>query len=109
MAVKYVLILSFEWGGGCVWCGNDVARNAFDVGPVEEVLPLSPATRSRLDELSEWHDTALNWDYPPDPGPWSLDEYDRFDSAALELLSAIQSELGAEYEVTYKRLGSYGP
>ena len=104
---RYSIGLMFVWGGGCLWCRNDAARAAFDVGPVEDVLPISDKVRERLNELSEWHDTELNWDYPPDPGPWSQEEYERFDTAALELLSSIQEELGPEYEVTYKRLGSY--
>jgi hypothetical protein len=94
----------FEWGGGTLWCGNDAARDRFDVGPVEDRLPLSPEARRRLDELSRWHDQSLNREYPPDPGPWTADEEARFDQAAEELRAAIQSELGAEFEVVYEPL-----
>jgi hypothetical protein len=104
MKPRYVLRLMFEWGGGCLWCGNEAARAKFDVGPVEDLLLLSPETHRRLDELSVWHDQALNWDYPPDPGPWSPEEYERFDQAANELLMAVKDELGPEYEVRYVRL-----
>jgi hypothetical protein len=94
----------FEWGGGSLWCGNDAARDRFDVGPVEDLLPLSAATRRRLDELSQWHDGSLNRDYPPDPGPWEAEEHARFDQAAEELRAVIQSELGPEFEIVYERL-----
>jgi hypothetical protein len=101
MGTRFVVRLMFEWGGGCLWCGNDAARSAFDVGPVEDRLPLSPATRQRLAELSAWHDGALDWEYPPDPSPWSAEDRERFERAAAEVLAAVQSELGPEFEVVY--------
>jgi hypothetical protein len=101
MGKRFVVRLMFEWGGGCLWCGNDAARAAFDVGPIEDVLPLSPTTRRRLSELSTWHDGSLNWDYPPDPGPWSPAESEQFERAATEALAVVQSELGPEFEVVY--------
>lgn len=94
----------FEWGGGTLWCGNDVALEKFDVGPIEDRLPISEKTRQRLNELSALHDTALNWEYPPDPGPWSEEEDERFDAKATELLSTIRGELGPAYEVVYEKL-----
>ena len=56
-----------------------------------------------LNELSQWHDTSLNWDYPPDPGPWGADDYARFDGSAATLLKSIQQELGEEFEVVYEQ------
>jgi hypothetical protein len=52
MTTLYQIRLMFEWGGGCLWCGNQAAREQFDVGPIESRLPLSPDTRQRLQELS---------------------------------------------------------
>lgn len=60
----YHVRLMFEWRGGSLGCGNDAARDAFGVGHIEDELPLSDATRQRLEELSVWHDTALDWDDP---------------------------------------------
>jgi hypothetical protein len=104
MGARFVVRLMFEWGGGCLWCGNDAALERFDVGPIEARLPLTPGTRRRLQELSAWHDGALNWDYPPDPSPWSAGERERFEQAAGEALSAVRAELGPEFEVVYKVL-----
>jgi len=101
MTAKYVVRLMFEWGGGCLWCGNDAARKAFDVGPIEERLPLSPGILRRLEELTAWHNTALDWDYPPDPSPWSQEERERFELAAHDIHEAIVSELGPDFEVVY--------
>ena len=104
MSAPYMVRLMFEWGGGCLWCSNDVALAKFDVGPIEDHIALSLATRQRLTELTEWHDTSQNWDYPPDPGPWTADEYARFEVAANEILGRIQSELGSDFDVVYEPL-----
>jgi hypothetical protein len=69
-----VVRLMVEWGGGCLWCGNDSALDTFGVGPIEHQLPLTSGIRRRLEELSAWHDTALNREYPPDPSPWTPEE-----------------------------------
>ncbi len=100
-APRYRLRLMFEWGGGCLWCGNQAALDAFDVGHVEDVLPLSAETRRRLEELSVWHDTSLDWDDPAGPGPWPPEEYERFGRAAGEVLERIRAELGPDFEVGY--------
>ena len=99
-----LLRLMFEWGGGCLWCGDDACRGRLGVGPVEDRLPLAEATRRRLDELSEWHDRSLDWNDPAAPGPWTAEEGVRFDEAAEELRATIQSELGPEFEVVYQPL-----
>ena len=100
---KYTLHFRCEWGGGCLWPGDDAARRAFDLGPYDQVqpcpLPLSGETIRRCWALAAWHDTSLNWDYPPDPGPWRQAECERFNSAAAELLEIIRQELGPEFEV----------
>ncbi|HEU4883061.1 MAG TPA: hypothetical protein VFT45_12465 [Longimicrobium sp.] len=101
---RYAVRLMFEWGGGCQWCGNDAAREACGVGPIEDRLPLSPETRARLDELSAWHDTSLDRDDPAGPGPWPPDEYARFKQAAAEILESIRAQLGPDFTVDYIRL-----
>jgi hypothetical protein len=40
MGARFAVPLMLEWGGGCLWGGNDAARERFDVGPIEDVLPL---------------------------------------------------------------------
>jgi len=101
---RYRIRLMFEWGGGTLWCGNEAALERFDVGPIEERLPLSPETRRALDELSLWHDRSLDWDDPTAPSPWTAEEDARFDEAAEELRATIQSELGPKFEVVYRPL-----
>ena len=101
---RFHVRLMFEWGCGSLWCGNAAALDAFDVGPIEDRLSLSAETRRRLEELSVWHDTSLDWDDPAGPGPWSPGEYEQFDQAAQEALESVRAELGPDFLVTYTRL-----
>jgi hypothetical protein len=87
-----------EWGGGALWPGGPAA-DRFAAGPLDDQLPLSPETRRRLEALCDWHDTSLNWEYPPDPGPWRQAECDRFNAAAAALLERLRAELGPLYAV----------
>lgn len=104
MLALYKVRLMFEWGGGCIWCGNNAALERFDVGPIEEKLSLSAATLRELEELSNWHDKALNWEYPPDPSPWSQAEFKSFKAAALSMREKLQAELGTGFEVVYESI-----
>lgn len=105
---KYQIRFFYDWGcDSPFWCGNDAARAKFDVGPIEpETLGLSIQTSETVRALAKWHDTALNWDYPPDPGPWRQEECDRFNVAVDSLLETIRTELSEEYEII-DRQGRY--
>lgn len=95
----YIIRYWFEWGGGCFWGANDAAQKRFGYFIVPEQLPLTENTIKRANELTEWHDQALNWEYPPDPGPWRQEECERFNQAAKDLLITIRQELGDHFEV----------
>ncbi|HEX2091878.1 MAG TPA: hypothetical protein VHG28_05715 [Longimicrobiaceae bacterium] len=101
MSARYRIRFFYDWGVDTpFWCGNDAAYEKFDVGPIEpEHLGLSARTCERVRKLAVWHDTALNRDYPPDPGPWRQGECDRFNAAVDDLLRAVRSELSEEYEL----------
>jgi hypothetical protein len=101
----FELRLIFDWGGGCLWCGNDAARARFGVGPVEDVLPLSDEVRQHLARLSVWHDGALDWADPAGASPWGSDEFARFEAAAQVALARVRAELGARFHVCYEPLG----
>lgn len=98
---RYQIRFFYDWGcDSPFWCGNDAARAKFDVGSIEpEELGLSSQTSEMVRALTEWHDTALNWDYPPDPSPWRQEECDRFNAAVDSLLETIRAELSKEYEL----------
>lgn len=100
---KPLLRFRHEWRGGWLWPGNDTARRVLDLGPYDLhdpcPLPLSSESLRSCSELGRWHDTSLNWDYPPDPGPWRQDECDRFNLAARQLFAQLAAEVGPTYEI----------
>lgn len=97
----YKLKLMFEWGGGAIWCANNEAIKKYDVGSIEQKLPLSKEILEELHYLSELHDEALNWEYPPAPSPWTKAQFESFESQALEILHKLRVELGSKYEIQY--------
>lgn len=86
--------LFFEWGGGVLWCANDAAHQRFDVGPIEDKLSLSDEIRQRLHGMAVWHDTALDWNNPPGPSPWSKAEDVRFAEQLTSLLRTSDGNSG---------------
>ncbi|MBY4730331.1 hypothetical protein [Cupriavidus pauculus] len=107
MTEKYRLRLMFEWRGGCIWAGDDATRNTYGIGPIEDLLPLADETRRKLAEMTAWHDLSLNWEYPPDAGPWDAHEYERFEATAIVMRDRLQQELGDRFAFVYERLGAY--
>lgn len=102
---NYEIRLMFEWGGGVLWGMNQAAKDKYGYAECEKTLPLSRKTKATLDELSERHDTALDWLDPRNPSPWTSTQFDAFESSALSILAEIQQELGPEFHVWYSRLG----
>lgn len=99
MTAEFRVRYFYDWANYPLWSANDAARDAFGY-PIEPTdLPLSRQTVVRIRYLSAWHDTALNWESPTDPGPWDAEEYERFNAAARELLADLRQELGPRFEI----------
>jgi hypothetical protein len=64
-----------------------------------EVLPISASLRDELIRLITWYDASLNWDYPPDPGPWREPECRAFNAAVRRVLGQLRTELGVEWVI----------
>lgn len=62
-------------------------------------LPVGPELRAELVALADRYDTSLNWDYPPDPGPWSAEEDRLFNAEVRRVLARLRAELGPEWEI----------
>lgn len=103
--VHFHLRVEFAWGGGCLWADDEATRAAWDVGPLEERLPLSAGLRAQLAALTRWHDQALDWHDPLAPSPWHKDEAERFAAAVRPALGDLRRELGEGYAVRYQPLG----
>ncbi len=100
MAAIYRLRYFFDWGvSSSLWSANETARTAFGYPADPDIMPLSIQTRAEIERLCAWHDRALNWASPSDPGPWRQEECERFNAAALALLNRIRSDLGPAFDV----------
>ncbi len=85
--------VSFDHGSGtCLWL-----EDTMDGWVDPEQLPISAALRAELIRVAEWYDTALNRDYPPDPGPWREDECQRFNAAVRDLVVRLRTELSPDW------------
>ncbi|HEY9910002.1 MAG TPA: hypothetical protein V6D18_20605 [Thermosynechococcaceae cyanobacterium] len=105
---KYQICFSFDWScDSPFWSNDDLAYAKFGSPIRPEALGLSTQTSGTAYALADWHNTALNWTHPLDPGPWRQEECDRFNAAVDALLATVRAELGEEFEVV-DRQGRYG-
>lgn len=97
---KYVLKYLFDYGAGvCLWSVNDLAKRKFNY-PIENCeLPISKSLGEEIDRLIVEYDTSLNWDYPPDPSPWTTEQRNDFKYRANIAYQKLLLELGDEFEI----------
>jgi len=102
----YKLNFWFEWlADTCFQAADVVTSEKFGIGMIApERLPLKQETITQVKLLSQWHDTSLNWDYPPNPGLWRQEECNRFNAAAKQLFDTITVELGETFEIAYSQI-----
>ena len=90
----------FDAGSGtCLWAGNDAARERFDYAVDPDELPLPAHTREYLQALLRRYDESFDPDYPPGPPLWSEEESAQFTRDAAELLDALRTGLGPDFEL----------
>jgi hypothetical protein len=83
----------FDWGAGtALWADG---AGAVDLAGV----PVSDRLRQELGDLAAEYDTALNWDYPPDPGPWREARCAAFNARVRAVLERLRAELGPAWAV----------
>ena len=102
----YELRLMFEWGGpadeSVVWAMNEAAKEKFGGYAIKlDDLPISESLKEELMRLHEWHDTAMNWESPLDPSPWSEEEKARFLEESVQAFQRLCKEMGPECHVVY--------
>ena len=85
--------------GGVLWPTGLPDQQAWGYPVRLDALPISPALRDDLVRIAEWYDASLNWDYPPDPGPWREPECHTFNAAVRRAVNQLRAELGAEWEI----------
>jgi hypothetical protein len=97
---RYLLRYLFDPGAGCcLWVGDDATCERFDYPVDHAALPLTRTTQARIDATLAWYDTSLDWEYPPDPGPWPQAECDRFNATVAALYATIVAELHPAFRV----------
>jgi hypothetical protein len=96
---RYRARFSFDPGSGALLWMDPADWDRWGQ-PVElELLPISADLLATLEHLVAWYDTSMNWDYPPDPGPWREPECARFNSAVAAALARLRAELGPGWEI----------
>lgn len=99
-APTYRFRFFFDAGtGACLWAANDAARARFDYPTECRDLPISENLQRYLYYLAAWYDTSIDWNYPPDPSPWTQDEASSFNDAVKQLLPRLRNELGHQFEI----------
>jgi hypothetical protein len=93
----------FDPGSGiCLWSANHEAREKFGY-PVElNLLGLTDNTLRYGYHVISWYDTYIDWDYPPNPSPWSEEEMQRFMVSANRLYKLLSEELSSDFEIVYE-------
>ncbi len=100
----YKLRFWFEWGldTACLWCADQITRDRFGVGPINfDKLGLSEELQNDLRALGDEFQDSLDWEYPPDPSPWTQEHKEDFLRRSGEVYKRLVLELGENYEVIY--------
>ena len=92
-----------DCGSGWLWGGDAVTLETFDVGLLDDLLPLSPATRAEAAALSDLHASTLNWDDPMNPQPLSPAFCDEFNRRAIALMAMMQADLGPQFHLQFQQ------
>ncbi len=93
--MKQVICFFFDWGADtCLW--NDDGALDYDKFNLSEDL------KNTLINMAEEYQTALNWDYPPDPSPWTAEQKEDFMNRSKIVYQQIVNELGEKFEVLFQ-------
>lgn len=96
---KYILRYWFEHGGICLWSVNDNAKIKFGYPIDNDKLPIPKDLVDELYALEEEYHGYLDWDYPPNPSPWTSVQKHVFKNRANVAYFKLLSELGNDFEV----------
>ena len=98
MQIKFM----FEYGAvdSCIW-NIDPESNPISFGSLMDLddFPISEKLKAKLIQMCEEIQTSLDWEYPPDPSPWTKEHREDFTRRAKEAYDEFVSELGDGYEV----------
>ena len=98
--VSYKLRFMFDHGGFCVWGMNEDAQARFGYAIPNNALPITDSLLTELDVLEHEYGTYLDWEYPPNPSPWSKNQKVTFLHRATKAYKRLQEELGSDFIVS---------
>ncbi|MGH3877516.1 MAG: hypothetical protein ACRDSK_10835 [Actinophytocola sp.] len=95
---------SFDAGSGTLlWATDEAARELYPGYAIDlELLPVSRTLRDELLALVGDYDSSMNWDYPPDPGPWREPRCREFNAAVRRAVARLRDELGPEWRIEFR-------
>ena len=108
--MKNTIWFSFDYGC-CLWTeGSGIMLEeliSLDGKVIHDginncLLPISKELINELKSLVDEFSTSLDWDYPPDPSPWTKEEFIDFFNRAEIVYEKLKNELGANYTVINK-------
>jgi len=99
-SIKYKLRFFFDCGSGiCVWAENEIAQKKYGYPVANDMLPISKALANELDSLVIEYDDSIDWEYPPNPSPWTEEQIIDFSNRVNVAYIELCKELGPNYEV----------
>ena len=106
---KYRVRFYFDYGaGGCLWADNDLTRQDFGLGPIDEAITskgkIFASTLLLIEELDVRHSDYYNKDYPLDPSLWRQSDCDEFNKKVNTLLNSLRQQLSTEFEIIDKQI-----
>jgi hypothetical protein len=103
-AILYHLRYSLEPGAGvCLWSNDAITDATFGCAVDLDSVPITPLLRERGEALMARFDTSIDWNYPPDPSPWSTQERARFEADSDDFLGALRSSLSGKFVITQRK------
>jgi len=82
-----------------LWSVNNLAKDKFGYAIKNKSLPISRALVNELNKLEEEYHGYLDWDYPPDPSPWTPEQKNDFKRRATLTYQKLSLELGSDFEI----------
>ena len=96
---EYVIKYWFEYGGPCLWSANESAHNKFGYPIENSELPISKDLADELYSLEDEYQSSLDWNYPPDPSPWTPEHRKDFKIRANDAYLKLTLQLGSDFNV----------
>jgi len=101
---KYKLRFFADWGGDVLWTDSDDAftTEKYGFGLIDpKDLNVSPELCKELHTLGTEYQSALDWAYPPDPSPWTEEQFKDFFARLRIAYRKLCDELKDDYDIAY--------